>query len=73
MFAQHDTIGTDSVMVLLSKVGKNELNSGGSSVKVSCDLVSLNLLVGSYNADDDGQSRFDAVSEVLVLKVQTRY
>ena len=67
MVAQHHTIGADSPLVILGQVGENELQSGGSFVKVRCKLVSLNLVVGSHSADEDGHSRSDGISEVLGL------
>lgn len=72
MVAQHHTISTDSPVVILSQVGKNDLQSGGCFVKVSCDLVSLNLVVSSHSTDENGHSRSDAISEVLGLRMQTR-
>lgn len=68
---QHHTISTDSPVVILGQVGKNDLKSGSSSVKVSCDLVSLNLVVGSHGTDENGHSRSDSIGEVLGLKMRT--
>lgn len=70
--AQHHTISADSPAVALGQVGKNDLDSGSRSVKVSSNLVSLNLVVGSHSTDEDGDSRIDGISEVLGLKVQTK-
>lgn len=70
--AQHHAISTDSPVVILSQVGKNNLHSGGSSVNVSCNLVSLNLVVGSHGTDENGHSRSDSTGKVFGLKVQTR-
>lgn len=71
MVAQLHTIGTDSPVVVLGQVSENDLHSGSSSVEISCNLVSLNLMVCSYSTDEDGHSRSDGVGQVLGLKVQT--
>lgn len=71
MVAQHHAISTDPPVVVLSQVGKNDLQSGSSFVEVSCDLVSLNLVVGSYSTDENSHGGSHSVSEVLGLKVQT--
>lgn len=70
--AQHHTISADSPVVILGQIGKNDLHSSSSSVKVGCNLVSLNLVVGSHSTDENGHSRSDSISEVFGLKVQTR-
>lgn len=72
MVAQHHTISTDSPVVILSQVGKDNLQSSSGFVKVSSNLVSLNLVVGSHSTDQDSHSRSDSVGEVLGLNVQTR-
>lgn len=72
LFAQHHTIGAYSPVVILSQVGKNDLHSGSSFVKVTCNLVSLSFVIGSHSTDENGHSRSDSISEVLCLKVQTR-
>lgn len=71
--AQHYSISTDSPLVTLGKVGYNDLQSGSGFVKVSCNLVSLNLVVNSLSTNDYGNSRSGCISEILGLKVQTRY
>lgn len=68
--AQHHAISTDSPVVILSQVGKNDLHSGGSSVNISCNLVSLNLVVGSHGTDENGHSRSDSIGKVFGLANQ---
>ena len=69
--AQLHTISTDSPVVVLGQVSENDLHSGSSSVEISCNLVSLNLMVCSHSADEDGYCRSDGVGQVLGLEVQT--
>lgn len=72
LFAQHHTIGADSPVIVLSQVGENDLHSGSSLVKVSCNLVSLSLVIGSHSTDENGHGRSDSISKVPRLKVRTR-
>lgn len=52
--AQQCSSGIHSPFFLLIEVDQNDLHSSALPVKVSCDLVSLKLLVAPHSTDDDG-------------------
>lgn len=68
MVAQHDTVGTNSPLVIFSEVGDDDLHSGIFFVKVSCNLITLALVVDCDSTDDNGGCWLDSVGQVFGLR-----
>lgn len=66
--AQLHAVSTDSPVVVFGQIGKNDLQSRSLFVKVSCNLVSLFLVVGSDGTNEDGHTWAESLGEVPSLQ-----
>lgn len=71
VLAEQNSISTHLPVVIGSQGSQNNLKSGGRSVQVDCQLVSLHLVVSSDCTEDDGKGRSNFIAKEIVLWEQS--
>lgn len=72
VLGKKNSISTELPVVISSQGSQNDLKSGGRSVEVGSQLVSLHLVVSSDNTEHDRKGRSSFIAKEFVLWDQSR-